>query len=152
MVATHRFAYNYIQATGAVLIIDTEQKAFTCSQFFDKVVCKHLTSGCIKDGVELFGLPKRPKRLAAVRRKQTKNKLDDSDAEDVEPPQVSNAEDFQPRVSDAEDVQPVVSSTETVKRGRDRPRKAEKALFLDATDMIEPLRRTSTRLGSKKTK
>jgi hypothetical protein len=87
-------------------------------------------------------LPKRPKRLAAVRRKQTKNKLDDSDAEDVEPPQASNAEDFQP----------VVSSTETVKRGRGRPRKAEKALFLDATDMIEPLRRTSTRLGSKKTK
>jgi hypothetical protein len=66
----------------------------TCSIFcLYKVVCTHLFAACIKDGVELFGLRKRPKRYAAVRRKQTKNKLDDSDAEDVQPPQSSSDED-----------------------------------------------------------
>ena len=70
LVLVDNHIYKYQQHTGDWIIINTEEKTCECARFFSKLVCKHLTAGCMEDQVRLEGLQVFPKRLKTLRRRR----------------------------------------------------------------------------------
>ena len=59
--------YKYKQHTGDWIYVNTADKTCQCPRFFSKLVCKHITAGCIEDQVRLDGLLVFPKKLKTLR-------------------------------------------------------------------------------------